>query len=72
MSRARLAPLPNALERKYPQASESRAWQFVFPSSVRRPWVDSIQFDLTNWVYLVSLAKLTFKSYKIKVVLLPN
>lgn len=33
-----LAPLPNALERKYPKASESLSWQFVFPSSLCRPW----------------------------------
>ena len=38
---AGLAPLPNALERKYPNASESLAWQFVFPSSVCRPWGES-------------------------------
>lgn len=34
---AGLAPLPGALERKYLKASESFAWQFVFPSSVCRP-----------------------------------
>ena len=33
-----MAPLPNALDRKYPQAAESLAWQFVFPSSALRPW----------------------------------
>lgn len=38
---ARLAPLPGALERKYPKASESLAWQFVFPSTVCRPWGQS-------------------------------
>lgn len=38
---AGLAPLPGALERKYPKASESFAWQFVFPSSVCRPWGQS-------------------------------
>lgn len=38
---AGLAPLPGALERKYPKASESLAWQFVFPSSVCRPWGQS-------------------------------
>jgi integron integrase len=38
---AGLAPLPGALERKYPKASESLAWQFVFPSSVCRPWRQS-------------------------------
>lgn len=35
---AGLVPLPGALESKYPKAAESLAWQFVFPSSVCRPW----------------------------------
>jgi integron integrase len=30
-------PLPGALHRKYPNASRSIAWQFVFPSRVVRP-----------------------------------
>lgn len=30
------APLPGALHRKYPSASRSLAWQFVFPSSASR------------------------------------
>jgi integron integrase len=30
-------PLPGALDRKYPHASRSLAWQFVFPSKVVRP-----------------------------------
>lgn len=38
---AGLAPMPNALARKYPSASNSLAWQFVFPSTVLRPWGDS-------------------------------
>lgn len=38
---AGLAPLPGALERKYPKAAESLAWQYVFPSSVCRPWGQS-------------------------------
>ena len=38
---AGLAPLPGALERKYPKASESLAWQFAFPSSVCRAWGQS-------------------------------
>ncbi len=38
---AGLAPLPGALERKYPKASESLAWQFAFRSSVCRPWGQS-------------------------------
>lgn len=33
---AGFASLPNALERKYPSASQSLAWQFVFPSRVLR------------------------------------
>lgn len=30
-------PLPGALDRKYPNASRSLAWQFLFPSKVIRP-----------------------------------
>lgn len=32
------APMPNALYKKYPSASKSFAWQYVFPSSLKRPW----------------------------------
>ncbi len=32
------APMPNALYRKYPSASQSLAWQYLFPSQVLRPW----------------------------------
>ena len=35
---AGLAPMPSALARKYPSASSSFGWQFVFPSTVLRPW----------------------------------
>lgn len=38
---AGLAPLPGALEHKDPKASESFGWQFVFPSSLYRPWGQS-------------------------------
>jgi len=38
---AGLAPMPGALERKYPNASGSLSWQFVFPSTVCRPWGQS-------------------------------
>lgn len=41
------AAMPNALYRKYPAASRSIAWQFVFPSKVLRPWQSNIQ--LTRW-----------------------
>jgi integron integrase len=38
---AGLAPMPDALARKYPSASSSFAWQYVFPSAVLRPWGES-------------------------------
>jgi site-specific recombinase XerD len=31
-------PMPNALYRKFPSASRSLSWQYVFPSSQIRPW----------------------------------
>jgi integrase len=34
------APMPNALYRQYPSASQSLGWQLVFPSTVVRPWRD--------------------------------
>lgn len=39
--------MPNALYRKYPAASRSNAWQFVFPSKVLRPWQN--EFQMTRW-----------------------
>lgn len=41
------AALPGALYRKYPSASRSLAWQFVFPSKVLRPWINEHQ--LVRW-----------------------
>ena len=35
------APMPNALYKKYPSASKSFGWQFVFPSTALRPWRDT-------------------------------
>jgi len=35
------APMPNALYAKYPSASKSLGWQYVFPSSTTRPWRDA-------------------------------
>ena len=32
------AAMPGALSKKYPTASKSLAWQYVFPSTVLRPW----------------------------------
>ena len=41
------AEMPMALHRKYPNASRSLAWQFVFPSAVMRPWLNPLQ--LVRW-----------------------
>lgn len=41
------AAMPNALYRKYPAASRSIAWQFVFPSKVLRPWLN--EFQMARW-----------------------
>ncbi|MDP1734455.1 MAG: integron integrase [Sulfuritalea sp.] len=38
---AGLAPMPDALAKKYPSASASLAWQYVFPSASLRPWGSS-------------------------------
>lgn len=35
---AGLVPMPDALARKYPSASASLAWQYVFPSATLRQW----------------------------------
>jgi len=38
------APMPNALERKYPNAGKSLAWQYVFPSSrISRSYEDAVR-----------------------------
>ncbi len=34
-------PMPNALYQKYPSASRTLGWQFVFPSTIVRPWSDT-------------------------------
>lgn len=54
-----LAPLPGALERKYPKASESFAWQFVFPSSVCRPWGQTQR--LARWHMSATTIQRAFK-----------
>lgn len=38
---AGLAPMPDALAKKYPSASASLAWQYAFPSASLRPWGSS-------------------------------
>lgn len=52
------APLPNALDRKYPSASRSLPWQFVFPSSVQRP---DAQGRLVRWHASDSTVQRAFK-----------
>ena len=54
-----LAPMPNALYRKYPSASQSLAWQFVFPSTLQRPWQDSGK--LARWHASPSRLRKAFK-----------
>lgn len=55
-----LAPLPNALERKYPQAASSLAWQFVVPSSALRPWGRSGQ--MARWFMSPSTIQRAFRT----------
>lgn len=61
---AGLAPMPDALARKYPSASGSWAWQFVFPSAVSRPWGDSGR--LVRWHASDSTIQRAFKQAVVK------
>ena len=54
------AAMPNALYRKYPAASRSIAWQFVFPSKVLRPWQN--EFQLARWHMSDTTIQRAFKS----------
>jgi len=54
-----LAPMPNALYRKYPSASHSLGWQFVFPSSKCQPWLDTGK--LARWHASPSTLRRAFK-----------
>jgi integron integrase len=56
---AGLAPMPDALSRKYPSASASLAWQFVFPSAVLRPWGEGGR--LVRWHASDSTVQRAFK-----------
>lgn len=58
LSGSGFAPLPNALDRKYPNASRSLPWQFVFPSSVQRP---DAQGRLVRWHASESTVQRAFK-----------
>ncbi|WP_158884533.1 integron integrase [Rhodanobacter sp. L36] len=53
------APMPNALDRKYPRASRSLAWQFIFPSRVTRACAHSGQ--LLRWHASESNVQIAFK-----------
>lgn len=61
---AGLAPMPDALARKYPSASSSFAWQFVFPSAVLRPWGDSGR--MVRWHVSDSTVQRAFKQAVIR------
>ncbi len=54
-----LAPMPDALSRKFPTASASFAWQFVFPSAALRPWGESGR--LVRWHVADSTIQRAFK-----------
>ena len=54
------APMPNALYRKYPSASQSLGWQFVFPSSAVRPWQDTGK--MARWHASPSTLRRAFKT----------
>ena len=53
------APLPHALDRKYPNASRSLAWQFIFPSRVTRVCAHSGR--LLRWHASESNVQIAFK-----------
>ena len=56
---AGLAPMPNALAQKYPTASASFAWQYVFPSALLRQWGQSER--LVRWHTSDSTIQRAFK-----------
>jgi site-specific recombinase XerD len=58
---AGLAPLPDALARKYPKASAALGGQFVFPSSVCRPWGQSGR--LARWHVSPATIQLRFVAW---------
>jgi integron integrase len=52
--------MPNALSKKYPNASRSLPWQFIFPSSVMRPWRNPNQ--LVRWHIADTTIQRAFKA----------
>lgn len=55
----RFVPLPGTLHRKYPAASQSIGWRFVFPSRVTRACPDTGR--LLHWHASESLVQKAFK-----------
>jgi len=53
------APMPNALYKKYPSASQSLSWQYVFPSSLVRPWHETGK--MVRWHASPSTLRRAFK-----------
>ncbi|MCG7961893.1 MAG: integron integrase, partial [Candidatus Thiodiazotropha taylori] len=52
-------PMPNALYKKYPSASKSLGWQYVFPSTLVRPWLDT--GHMARWHASPSTLRRAFK-----------
>ncbi|MCU7932804.1 MAG: tyrosine-type recombinase/integrase [Candidatus Thiodiazotropha sp. (ex Codakia rugifera)] len=51
--------MPNALYRKYPSASRSLARQYVFPSTLVRPWLNTRH--MARWHASLSTLRWAFK-----------
>lgn len=54
------APMPNALYKKYPSASQSLGWQFIFPSTKLNLWQDTQQY--ARWHCSPSTLRKAFKA----------
>lgn len=56
---AGFAPLPGALYKKYPKAAQSIGWQYVFPSTLKRPWQPTGQW--VRWHCAASTPQKAFR-----------
>jgi integron integrase len=63
-SGAGLAPMPDALSRKYPAASASFPWQYAFPSAAIRPWAATGQ--MVRWHTSDSTIQRAFKQAAVR------
>lgn len=54
-----IVPMPGALARKYPAASNGLAWQFAFPSALQRRWENTDR--LVRWHASDSTVQRAFK-----------